>query len=256
MSTSARHRIHAMLPILDSPADADAREADLDRLLDAYRAEILAEAKVETVGWLVKKAREYRSTGSKQHALQADVIASLASKMDRGAVRAFLGTAHYRDVIDERRAEVRRAILGDDLNPSSLVLDAQAYRSLVTAIEATMADPNRWDGDEDEGTLLARYIEWLAAGQPGEDGEDADAPPAGLAADTARRAQLIAEITKQGGEWTTRRTHRLYKTLGINGVFRSTVRSDLAAVHHAGYLVQHDVPGRRFNTAKGGADRG
>lgn len=77
-----------------------------EHLLDAYRAEVLAEAKVETVGWLVKKAREYRSTGSTQHALQADAIATLASKADRGAIRAFLGTAHYRDALDAHRAQV------------------------------------------------------------------------------------------------------------------------------------------------------
>ncbi|MFB6787636.1 hypothetical protein ACFCWT_13265 [Streptomyces olivaceus] len=43
MSVSARERIHAMLPILDNPVDADTREAQLDRHLDAHRAEVLAE---------------------------------------------------------------------------------------------------------------------------------------------------------------------------------------------------------------------
>ncbi|CAL9371794.1 hypothetical protein [Streptomyces sp. enrichment culture] len=84
-------------------------ETSAQKLLDAHRAGILAEAKVETVDWLVKKAREYYSTGSKQHALQADVIATLASKLDRGAVRAFIGTAHYRDAIDALTAEARTA---------------------------------------------------------------------------------------------------------------------------------------------------
>ncbi|MFE2353421.1 hypothetical protein [Streptomyces parvulus] len=83
-----------------------------------------------------------------------------------------------------------------------------------------------------------------------------DAPSPEFNAAVARRAQLLAEITARGGEWTTRRTHNLYKSLGITGVFRSTVREDLAAVHRAGHLVQHDEPGRRFYTARGGADRG
>ena len=134
----------------------------LDELLDAYRAEILGEAKVETVGWLVKKAREYRAVGGEQNALTADAIQTLASKTDRGAVRAFIGTAHYRDVIDEQRAAVRREILGDDLNPSTLVLDAQAYRRLADDVSATMPDPDRWDGDDDEGTILARYVRHIA----------------------------------------------------------------------------------------------
>ncbi|MFF6829587.1 hypothetical protein [Streptomyces longwoodensis] len=38
---NARDRVHAMLPILDSPAEADAREAEFDRRLDAFRAEEL-----------------------------------------------------------------------------------------------------------------------------------------------------------------------------------------------------------------------
>ncbi|WP_399142246.1 hypothetical protein Q3A86_33320 [Streptomyces sp. NBUA17] len=135
----------------------------LDAALDTYRAENLTEAKVETVGWLVKKSREYRVAGGEHNALTADAIQALASKVDRGAVRAFLGTAHYRDVIDEQRAAERRAILGDDLNPSALVLDAQAYRRLADDVTATMPDPDRWDGDEDEGTILARYVRHIAA---------------------------------------------------------------------------------------------
>ncbi|MEU8537100.1 hypothetical protein [Streptomyces parvulus] len=87
-------------------------------------------------------------------------------------------------------------------------------------------------------------------------GEAQAGPSPAFNAAVARRAQLLAEITARGGEWTTRRTHNLYKSLGITGVFRSTVREDLAAVHRAGHLAQHDVPGRRFYTAKGGADRG
>jgi hypothetical protein len=63
---------------------------------DAYRAELLAEAKTEVVAWLVKKAAEGN-----------DPIESLASKVDRGAIRIFLGTGHYRDAMDAHRAEVR-----------------------------------------------------------------------------------------------------------------------------------------------------
>lgn len=63
-------------------------------LLEAYRAALLAEAKIEVVAWLVKKAREGTPVGE------------LASKVDRGAVRIFLGTGHYRDAMDAHRAEV------------------------------------------------------------------------------------------------------------------------------------------------------
>jgi hypothetical protein len=43
---------------------------------------------------------------------------------------------------------------------------AQMYRSLRPVIERTMADPDRWDGDEDESFHLGRYVEWLAAQVP------------------------------------------------------------------------------------------
>ncbi|UJV42020.1 hypothetical protein [Streptomyces sp. AMCC400023] len=68
--------------------------AHAEQLVDAYRAEILAEAKTEVVAWLVKKDRENTPVGH------------LASKVDRGAVRIFLGTGHYRDAMDAHRAEV------------------------------------------------------------------------------------------------------------------------------------------------------
>ncbi|MFF8902601.1 hypothetical protein ACF082_34605 [Streptomyces lydicus] len=55
------------------------------------RSEVLAEVKREVVAWLAKKAGEYWSTSNEQHRLQADAIAPLASKVDQGAIRIFLG---------------------------------------------------------------------------------------------------------------------------------------------------------------------
>jgi hypothetical protein len=78
-----------------------------ESLLGRAEVERLREAQREVVAWLVKKAGEYRSTGRQQHRLQADAIGTLASKVDRGAVR-LLGMGHYRDAMDEHRAEVLR----------------------------------------------------------------------------------------------------------------------------------------------------
>lgn len=75
------------------PQDARAFLADHDAHL---RSVVLAEAKFETVAWLVKKAAEQRMWDA----------GVLASKVDRGAVRAFIGTAHYRDALDAHRTEV------------------------------------------------------------------------------------------------------------------------------------------------------
>ncbi|MFD7661310.1 hypothetical protein [Streptomyces sp. NPDC059788] len=63
------------------------------------------------------------------------------------------------------RDKVRRDLLGDDADPSALVLDAESYRRLSEAITATMTDPNRWDGDDDEPEILTRYVPWLAEGR-------------------------------------------------------------------------------------------
>jgi hypothetical protein len=41
--------------------------------------------------------------------------------------------------------------------------DAEAYRWLRDEIGKTMADPLRWDGDDAEEAILARYVQWLAA---------------------------------------------------------------------------------------------
>ncbi|MER5750687.1 hypothetical protein [Streptomyces sp. NPDC002088] len=64
--------------------------ADVDHaehLVNAHAAEVIAERDAEIMRWLGKKAREYRATGSKQHALQADAVELMASKISRGAVR-------------------------------------------------------------------------------------------------------------------------------------------------------------------------
>lgn len=67
-------------------------------VLGRYRAEVIAEVKIEVVDWLVKKAREKEPCDA----------ATLASKADRGAVRIFLGAGHYLDAMDAHRAEVLR----------------------------------------------------------------------------------------------------------------------------------------------------
>lgn len=50
---SARDRVHAMLPPLDSPTEAEAREAELDARLDALRVEDLNDAITALGRWLV-----------------------------------------------------------------------------------------------------------------------------------------------------------------------------------------------------------
>lgn len=54
-----------------------------EQLLDAYRAEVLAEA----ADWLVRKAHEYHSLRGKENAARVEVLCRMADKIRRGAVR-------------------------------------------------------------------------------------------------------------------------------------------------------------------------
>ncbi|MFP3116368.1 hypothetical protein [Streptomyces sp. Iso 434] len=106
---TARSALHA---VVQHASDAD--EAEFNRRLDAYAAEVrgaaLQNAKAETVAWLAKKAGEHRARG-RQYAKQADIISVLASKADRGAIRCFLGDAPLlRELTDERDRARRIAV--------------------------------------------------------------------------------------------------------------------------------------------------
>ena len=100
-------------------------------------------------------------------------------RIDHSAVPAVQPTSAQPspDAVSLERARLR-ADLTDALTgpapyaePSEDERDAQSYRHLRERIRATMTDPDRWDGDESEGCILAEYVEWLAAGQPDDDAE-------------------------------------------------------------------------------------
>ncbi|MFI2426560.1 hypothetical protein ACH5A7_21100 [Streptomyces sp. NPDC018955] len=74
----------AILSQLSSRRGGD--PASATALLDAYRAEVLAERDTQFVAWLLKKAREYPTSPARQEKA-ADAIARLADKVARGAVR-------------------------------------------------------------------------------------------------------------------------------------------------------------------------
>lgn len=74
--TATRTAGQAITSLLAGPEGWDTTRAAA--LVDQHRAEVLAEAKQEVIGWLVKKAREDTP------------VQFLASKVDRGAIRLFL----------------------------------------------------------------------------------------------------------------------------------------------------------------------
>lgn len=133
--------------------------AHAERLVDAHRAEVLAEAKNEVVAWLVKKAAEGWDIGG------------LASKVDRGAVRIFLGTGHYRDAMDAHRAEVLTEVIDDLTNclrlggmqRLGLVL---ARKRVVALRDGTPAEAPRRNVKHTEAAARLREQpgEWLPVG--------------------------------------------------------------------------------------------
>lgn len=61
-------------------------------------------------------------------------------------------------------AELAFGVLDNELE------DAASYRWLRTEICKTMADPDHWDGDEGEESVLIRYVQHLAAASHGDCG--------------------------------------------------------------------------------------
>ncbi|MFF7946965.1 hypothetical protein [Streptomyces griseorubiginosus] len=64
-----------------------------------------------------------------------------------------------------------------------------------------------------------------------------DTPPTGTWGHFAwRRQNLLDEIRKQGGEWTTGRVKQLYRQYITGHVYRHNIRRDLAHLCAEGYL--------------------
>jgi hypothetical protein len=90
----AEHLANALVPESDRDPQAKTAHDEIAHVLlmrglfpadwrDAYRVEVFA----EVTTWLVKKAREFRSVGTRKAEAQANAVAAMASKISRGAVR-------------------------------------------------------------------------------------------------------------------------------------------------------------------------
>lgn len=108
-------------------------------LLDAYRTEVLA----EVTTWLVKKAREFRAAGE---TVQADTAAALASKIERGAVRA----------------NNLRMLPADFFEPDHTYTDSTGYTAPEITTYFRVEHVTR---HPDRGHL--RAIGWSRTGEPG-----------------------------------------------------------------------------------------
>ncbi|MFZ3569936.1 hypothetical protein ACOKM5_23300 [Streptomyces sp. BH097] len=79
-------------------------------------------------------------------------------------------------------------------DPAAEDPDATAYRHFRDAILATMTDPDAWDGDDDEETILARYVQTLSQQAT----QSAEQP-----ADTGLRDRIAEALANHvGWKWT------------------------------------------------------
>lgn len=134
----------------------------LDVRLNEQRAKVLAEAKTEVIAWLLKKGREQA----------AWYTSTLASKVDRGAVRIFLGTGHYRDAMDEHRVEVLNEALGSireclragGQQQKGLLL---ARKQILALIDGTTPEPPRRNVSHKQVAARCRQKpgEWQTVGE-------------------------------------------------------------------------------------------
>lgn len=155
--TDARARIHAMLPVLDSPAEADARETELDRRLGEHRTEVLA----EVTAWLVKKAREFHVSSRKREREQGDTCAILASKIARGAVRP----DNLRMLPDAGFFEPNRTYASSDhadLHFECLTLDTAPGTGQLVAVGWRFGPPRK--GERSQKIAALDITDWSCCG--------------------------------------------------------------------------------------------
>lgn len=82
-AVSTRDDILAGLRQLD---DSQPGDMTPEELLDAYRAEVIAERDAQIIAWLCKKAGEY-GVSNRENRAKAEAVGRMADKLSRGAVR-------------------------------------------------------------------------------------------------------------------------------------------------------------------------
>lgn len=123
------------------------------------------------------------------HASIQEIVRQWGEQQPEGQYPDPDGTA--REMTDDFRAEILNE---QDMDDQETLGEAAAmYRNLRDAIVGTMGDPNDWDGDGDEGSILANYVRWLTRKE-----EDAAADhfmeAARLLTDTGQSDEAVAVL--------------------------------------------------------------
>lgn len=173
----------------------------------------------DVVAWLTKKSRELRSVGGPVRAAQADAVAALASKVERGAIRP----DNLRSLPEEDTTD---PLIVDRFD---VAMEPAPDEEPVLVIGAVAADgrPVALLLDVEDRVKVAAWLGGHAV------------------EDERRRARLLDEIRTQGGRWPTRRAQRFYRRIGAP-VPRCAVRQDLAVLRERGHLRQHGPENRRY----------
>ncbi len=181
--------------------------------------------KADVVAWLTKKAREFRSAGEPVRAAQAAAIAALASKVERGAVRAnnllMLPEPDVSDPLIVDRFDTAMEPAPED--PPVLIVGAVAVGGRPVALF--------FDAES-----RAKVAAWLA--------------PAAVTAGSSRERrleQLLDTIRTHSVRWTTSRVQDMRRRQGQTPK-RGTARHDLAELHRRGHLIQHGPQDDRYYT--------
>ncbi len=220
-------------------------ESEVASALDAYRAEVLA----EVTTWLVKKAREFRAMGGEMRAAQADAVAALASKVERGAVRP----------------NNLRMLPADFFEPGHTYVDTEHGTDWKFRVDTVTTHP-----EDGERTALG-WRHFRGQWEPyayGEDDydihlhvgtvdvtEETSSPAAPDDSTVARRTHLARAI-QQGGRWKSGTVVRWYEEQGYEGLGVQAARADLHALRDARVVVQHDEKGVRwYSLARQGGAR-
>lgn len=101
---SARDQIASLLWWQMPSSDNDEARAHASAMLDAFRAEVIAERDAQIIAWLGKKAGEY-GTSNRENRAKAEAVGRMADKLSRGAVRPSIPTQAAADANEAQQAE-------------------------------------------------------------------------------------------------------------------------------------------------------
>ncbi|WP_097964904.1 hypothetical protein [Streptomyces sp. or20] len=145
---SARHDLLAAVSFNDAANAGSTPE----ELVDAHRLEAIAERDAQIIEWLLKKARE-EGRSNKDSRTRGDVLARMADKLSRGAVRPPLSRGsdplivNRFDVAMEPAVEEEQVLtvgcIDENGRPVALLLDMEARSKVARWLAPELNDTGR-----------------------------------------------------------------------------------------------------------------